>query len=68
MNEAQPKKKDPVVTESINVEEEEDVYEITIRGKKYYATNEKNGTIYAIDKDGEVGPEVGKFVNGIAKI
>jgi len=60
--------KEPVVTETINVEEEEDVYEISIRGKKYYVTNEKSGTIYAVDKDGEVGPEVGKFVNGVAKI
>jgi len=56
------------VKETMNVEEEEDVYEITIRGKKYYVTNEKNGTIYAVDKDGEVGNEIGKFVNGVAKI
>ena len=49
-------------------EEETEVYEVTIRGKKYFTTDQKNGKIYTMDKDGEVGDELGKFVNGVAKI
>jgi len=48
-------------------EEEEEVYEITIKGKSYYTTNEKNGTIYDIDENGDISEEVGKFENGVAK-
>ena len=47
--------------------EEEDageVYEVTISGKSYYVTDEKNGKIYAIDKDEDVGDEIGEFKNG----
>ena len=53
--------------ETLQVEDEEEVYEITIRGKKYFTTNEKTGTIYSIDKDGDVGDEVGSFNNGVAQ-
>jgi hypothetical protein len=49
-------------------EDETEVYEVTIRGKKYFTTDQKNGKIYAMDKDGDVGDEIGKFVNGVAKI
>jgi len=45
-------------------EEGEEVYEVTIKGKTYYTTNESNGTIYSIDVNGELDSEVGKFVNG----
>jgi hypothetical protein len=48
-------------------EEAEEVFVITIKGKSYYTTNEKSGTIYAIDADEEIGDEVGVFVNGTAK-
>jgi cobalamin biosynthesis protein CobT len=49
-------------------EEEAEVYEITIKGKKYFTTDEQNGDIYEMDKDGDVGEQVGSFVNGIAKL
>jgi hypothetical protein len=48
-------------------EDEGEVYEITIGKKSYYTTNGQNGKIYAIDKDEEVGDEVGVFVNGKPK-
>ena len=57
-------------TEELEEEVEEteedagEVYEITISGKSYYTTNEKNGKIYAIDKDEEVGDEIGDFKDG----
>jgi len=46
--------------------EEEEVYEVRINGKQYFTTNEKNGVIYAIDSDGEVGDEIGCYVSGVA--
>ena len=49
------------------IEEETEVVEITIRGKKYFTTNTTNGEIYAMDANGDVGDEVGQFVNGSAK-
>ena len=49
------------------LEEETEVVEITIRGKKYFTTNTTNGEIYAMDANGDVGDEVGQFVNGSAK-
>jgi hypothetical protein len=57
------------VEEQLEVEVEEDeteVYEVTIRSKKYFTTNQQNGKIYEIDSEGEVGNEIGKFVNGTA--
>jgi len=51
--------------EEVEVEEEgEEVYEITIKSKTYYVTNEKNGTIYSVTSDGDIGDEVGKYVDG----
>ena len=52
--------------ETIQVDDEEEVYEIAIKGKKYFTTNEKNGSIYAIDNSGDVGNEIGSFKNGVA--
>jgi len=46
-------------------EEEEEVSMVHINGKHYYATNERNGTIYEMLEDEEIGEEVGKYVNGI---
>ena len=46
--------------------EEEEVFLITIDGKQYYTTNEKNGMIYASTSEGDVGDEVGYFENGEA--
>jgi hypothetical protein len=39
------------------------VYEVKIKNKKYYTTNESNGVIYSITKDGDIGDEVGKYVD-----
>ena len=50
-------------TEEEAAEEEEGVYEISINGKRYYTTNETNGTIYELLEDDDVGEEIGKFVN-----
>ena len=49
-------------------EAEEEVYEVTIKGKTYYVVNEQNGPIYAADADGDVGNEVGRYINGEPKI
>ena len=49
-------------------EEELEIFEITIKGKAYYTTDETNGIIYAVEEDDEVGDEVGVFKNGKAII
>jgi hypothetical protein len=46
-------------------EEEEEVYEVVIYSKTYYVTNEKDSVIYGVDADGEIGDELGKYVNGV---
>ena len=53
-------------TEVVQETEEDagEVYEVTISGKSYYVTDEKNGKIYAIDKDEDVGDEIGEFKDG----
>jgi len=48
-------------------EEEAEVFEITIQGKTYFTTDAQNGDIYAMDDQGDVGDEIGVFVNGVAK-
>ena len=45
-------------------EEEESVEEMVINNVKYYVTNPRDGTIYEMQEDGDVGDEIGKFVNG----
>jgi hypothetical protein len=42
----------------------EEVYEVTIKGKSYYTSNEKNGTIYGLDENGDVSLEVGVYKAG----
>jgi hypothetical protein len=44
--------------------EEEEVFQVTIDGTNYYTTNEKNGMIYAVTSDGDVGDEVGYYEDG----
>ncbi len=44
--------------------EEEEVFEIEIDDVTYYATSEENGILYAVDKDGEVGKQVGIIKDG----
>lgn len=44
--------------------EEVEVFEIEIKGKTYFTTDEKSGIIYACLPDGDIGDEIGMFVNG----
>ena len=48
----------------VEEEDEEEAYEVTIKKKLYYTTNEIDGIIYSIDNDDEIGDEVGHFKNG----
>jgi len=50
--------------EDSSVEEDEEVIEVTIKGKTYYTTDEQNGIIYDIDENGDISVEVGKYKNG----
>ena len=52
------------VSEAAAPAEEEEVYEVTIKGKSYYTSNEKNGTIYGLDENGDVSIEVGVYKAG----
>ena len=52
-----------VVEESEEAEEEE-VFVVTIDGKEYFTTNEKNGMIYEMTADGDVGEELGYYEDG----
>ena len=61
----------PSIPETISsredvVEDDEDneVFELEIDGKVYYATDEDNGIIYNIDENGDIGIEIGKLING----
>ena len=45
-------------------EEEEEVFNVTIDGTEYFTTNEKNGMIYSVTSDGDVGEEVGYYEDG----
>ena len=46
---------------------EEEVFEVKIAGKAYYTTNQKNGRIYSVTADEDIGDEVGVFIDGKAK-
>ena len=45
-------------------EDEGEVFEVQIKGKSYYVTNQTNGIIYSITSDEDVGDEVGKYADG----
>ena len=45
-------------------EEEVDVEEIKLEGKKYYTTDKDNGIIYEYLEDGEIGEEIGRLEEG----
>ena len=47
-------------------EEELEVDEVEIDGKMYFATDDKNGTLYSVDEDGDIGDEIGYLKNGKA--
>ena len=49
---------------AVPAEEEEEVYEVIIKGKAYYTSNEKSGVIYGIDSNGDVSLEVGVYKDG----
>jgi hypothetical protein len=55
----------PTTNDVEEIETEEEVFEITVNGTKYYTSNETNGVIYSITEDGEIGDEVGNFVKGV---
>ena len=44
--------------------EDEVLIEIEVSGKKYYADESKVGNIYEFLEDGEIGEEIGHYVNG----
>ena len=51
--------------EEVEAEEsEEEVYEVTIKNKSYYTTNETDGPIYAIIEDEDIGDQIGEFKEG----
>uniref|UniRef100_A0A6C0HZ98 Uncharacterized protein n=1 Tax=viral metagenome TaxID=1070528 RepID=A0A6C0HZ98_9ZZZZ len=45
-------------------EEEGEVYEVIIKGKTYYVTNEIDSIIYNVDDNGDISIEVGQYKNG----
>ena len=46
-------------------EEEESVYEVVIKGKTYYVTNEVDSVIYDADENGDISIEVGVYKAGV---
>jgi len=55
-----------VSCENESDDDEEEVCEIEINGVNYYVSDDTNGLIYRIEKDGEIGRCVGKITNGVA--
>jgi hypothetical protein len=53
-----------VVEEVVEEDEDEEVFEIEIDDITYFATDEENGILYEVDKDGEVGKKVGIIKDG----
>ena len=45
--------------------DEEEVFLIKIKGVSYYTTDEKNGMIYSVIDNDDIGEEVGQFKNSI---
>ena len=45
-------------------EEDEEVFEIEIDDITYFATDEENGILYEMTKDGDVGKKVGIIKDG----
>jgi hypothetical protein len=67
VEESGEEEEEEVEVEESGEEEEEEVFEVVIKGKSYYTTDTQNGEIYAVMPDGDVGDEVGKYKNGVAK-
>ena len=52
------------VEDEVEDEDEEEVFEIEIDDVTYFATDEENGILYEVTKDGEVGKKVGIIKDG----
>ena len=61
VEEEQQEEEQEVVEES---DDNEEVFEIEIDDITYFATDENNGILYAMDEDGDVGKEVGVIKDG----
>ena len=48
----------------VNLEEDEEVFEIEIDDVTYFATHEENGILYEVDENGEPGKKVGIIKDG----
>ena len=62
---------DEEITEEDNEEDEEEISEeelevdeVEIDGKIYFTTDDKNGVLYSVDEDGDIGDEIGYLKNG----
>lgn len=53
--------------EEVEEDEDEGVYEVIIKNKTYYVSNEVDSIIYATDENGDISEEVGKYVKGKPK-
>jgi len=51
--------------DAVEEEEEESVYEVVIKGKTYYVTNEVDSVIYDADENGDISIEVGVYNAGV---
>ena len=66
--EEEEEEEEEVIVDAEDAEEEEadGVYEIVIKGRTYYVSNEVDSFIYQEDENGEISLEVGKFVDSKA--
>ena len=66
--EEEEEEEEEVIVDAEDAEEEEadGVYEIVIKGRTYYISNEVDSFIYQEDENGEISLEVGKFVDSKA--
>jgi hypothetical protein len=62
--EEKEKEKEIVKEESVEEDEEDEVFEIEIDDVTYFATDEENGILYEMDKNGDVGKKVGIIKDG----
>jgi len=53
-----------VVDGVLEEDEEQNVFEIEYKGKRYYTTDETNGAVYAVQDDDDIGDQIGNFVKG----
>ena len=65
--EEEEEEEEEVEVEETEEQEEEEVKEVTINGRTYYTSDEKNGVIYDVDENGDISLEVGNYVNGKPK-